>query len=282
MVYDGKLIAGGDFTVAGGVAANHIAQWDGESWQPLGEGRPTGVDALAVYDGKLIADGQLSSQPSGHLISQWDGATWTQLGGPFNKEIFALANHRGALVAGGQFTTAGGAPANLVAQWDPESAAWLPLGAGIAGSTSASVLTLAVHEGILIAGGNFSIATSPAKFLSWWNGSAWQPFGDVVKQPLGSNVNGTVRAVISFNNELIAGGHFTIAGTEVSAYWARWAHVCPLGDFNQDGAVGPADLAQLLADWGQCPPAPQTCPADLNHDGAVGPADLAELLSSWG
>jgi hypothetical protein len=52
---------------------------------------------------------------------------------------------------------------------------------------------------------------------------------------------------------------------------------CP-ADFNDDQAVGPADLAQLLATWGNC----STCPADLNQDGAVGPADLAQLLATWG
>ena len=35
---DGSLYAGGWFTTAGGVAANHIARWDGASWHPLGSG----------------------------------------------------------------------------------------------------------------------------------------------------------------------------------------------------------------------------------------------------
>jgi hypothetical protein len=51
-------------------------------------------------------------------------------------------------------------------------------------------------------------------------------------------------------------------------------------DFNSDGHVGPADLAQLLATWGQCARPP--CPTDLTGDGQIGPADLAQLLSSWG
>jgi hypothetical protein len=50
------------------------------------------------------------------------------------------------------------------------------------------------------------------------------------------------------------------------------------GDLNGDGEVGPGDLAQLLASWGQC----AGCTADLDHDGAVGPADLAQLLAHWG
>ncbi len=34
-VYNGELIAGGDFNIAGGVDANSIARWDGNDWQPL-------------------------------------------------------------------------------------------------------------------------------------------------------------------------------------------------------------------------------------------------------
>ncbi len=42
---DGSLYAGGDFTTAGGVAANHIARWDGatSSWHPLGSGMNSGI-----------------------------------------------------------------------------------------------------------------------------------------------------------------------------------------------------------------------------------------------
>ena len=34
-VYDNKLIAGGEFMIAGGIAANHVAAWDGYSWSRL-------------------------------------------------------------------------------------------------------------------------------------------------------------------------------------------------------------------------------------------------------
>ena len=49
-------------------------------------------------------------------------------------------------------------------------------------------------------------------------------------------------------------------------------------DLNGDGVVGSADLAILLAAWGQNP----GHPADLNGDGVVGSADLAILLGYWG
>ena len=52
---------------------------------------------------------------------------------------------------------------------------------------------------------------------------------------------------------------------------------CP-ADLDGDGAVGAADLAQLLGAWG---PNPEH-PADFDGDGMVGAADLAQLLGSWG
>ncbi|TVQ31959.1 MAG: choice-of-anchor B family protein [Phycisphaeraceae bacterium] len=53
-------------------------------------------------------------------------------------------------------------------------------------------------------------------------------------------------------------------------------------DLSGDGAVGSADLAILLGNWGPCPNPPAACPADLTGDGQVGAADLAILLGEWG
>jgi len=36
------LYAGGNFTIAGGVAANRVAKWNGSSWSSLGSGVTTG------------------------------------------------------------------------------------------------------------------------------------------------------------------------------------------------------------------------------------------------
>ena len=52
------------------------------------------------------------------------------------------------------------------------------------------------------------------------------------------------------------------------------------GDLDGDGSVGPADLASLLSQWGECP-AKAPCLPDLNDDQVVGPADLAVLLANW-
>ena len=50
-------------------------------------------------------------------------------------------------------------------------------------------------------------------------------------------------------------------------------------DLDDDGGVGPEDLAFLLGNWGPCG---VHCPADLDGNGDVGAFDLAILLGNWG
>ena len=55
-------------------------------------------------------------------------------------------------------------------------------------------------------------------------------------------------------------------------------NTCP-ADFDGDGEVRAADLAQLLGNWGPCA---GDCPWDLDGNGTVSASDLAILLGSWG
>jgi hypothetical protein len=173
------LYAGGDFTTAGGVAANGIAKWDGSSWSPLGSGLawPSGdrpVYALAVFD---------------------DG------GGA-------------ALYAGGALTSAGGVSANRIARWDGSS--WTPVDSGVSGGTGvAFVSSLAVHDDgsgpALFVGGNFTFAGAvPASRIGGtappgprW-GAAWEEWYP------------WVTALTAFDDgsgqALFTGGRFQIAG----------------------------------------------------------------------
>ncbi|MGB8658315.1 MAG: hypothetical protein WCE90_11115 [Candidatus Zixiibacteriota bacterium] len=101
-VYDGKLIAGGAFTHAGGVSANRIASWDGSSWSALGSGMDNSVYALAVYDNKLIAGGWFTTAGgvSANYIASWDGYSWSPLGSGMNGDVYALAVYDNELIAG--------------------------------------------------------------------------------------------------------------------------------------------------------------------------------------
>ena len=54
----------------------------------------------------------------------------------------------------------------------------------------------------------------------------------------------------------------------------------PLGDLDNDCAVGLADLEILLNSWGRCPDC-VNCLGDLDGDCAVAVPDLLRLLANW-
>lgn len=83
---------------------------------------------------------------------------------------------------------------------------------------------------------------------------------------------GTANVIFSGIIERIF-GTAGLSGTLVAASVAA----DPVGDLNGDGTVNGADLAILLADWGDA-----GGPADFDGNGIVDGADLAILLGNWG
>ncbi len=123
-----RLVAGGQFTTASGIAISNLAWWDGVQWQPFEGGTPNGpVTSLFVWN-----DPANPTQPR--------------------------------LVVGGTFTQAGGTPANNVAVWRPSG--WITaMGAGVTNSVagqSASVLTINTSD---LDGPNSPAATSGAELF---------------------------------------------------------------------------------------------------------------------
>ena len=54
-----------------------------------------------------------------------------------------------------------------------------------------------------------------------------------------------------------------------------------LGDLDEDGVVGVADILWLIGEWGICDD-PESCTADLDDDGVVGVGDILVLIALWG
>jgi hypothetical protein len=218
VVHEGDLYAGGYFTQAGGVAANRVARWDGTQWTPLGSGMNGPVFVLGVYDGGLIAGGDFTAAGGAPAsrIARWDGEQWHPLGDGLNHWARAMVVHDGKLIVGGRFTTAGGEPASYVAEWDGASGTWSPIGGGISGGfIPPGVEALALHNGNIVAGGNFTLAEGePASRIARWNGRQWLP--------LGKGANSTVWALTEYAGHLHAGGYMTSAGGIPVPYWARW------------------------------------------------------------
>jgi hypothetical protein len=129
VVYDGELVAGGAFTMAGGVAAARVARWNGSVWQPLGNGTNGSVDLLEVWNGDLVAAGAFTEAGgiAAYHMARWDGSSWSSFGAaPYQfQSVFALTVHDGEVYAGGTLYQPGG-PDHFVARWD--GAIWQPIG----------------------------------------------------------------------------------------------------------------------------------------------------------
>ncbi len=230
----GRLILTGDFTSAGPIATKGLVAWDGSACQPLGPGLGfisaygPGIGwALAVYDNDLIVGGTFESAGGipANCIARYDGAAWHNLGvgiSPFgtsttvNPAIRALTVYNGDLIAAGSFDVAGGQSAMNIAKWNGTS--WSPLGAGVNGRVRA-VLPFA---GDLYAAGDFTSAGGqPAAHIARWNGASWSPlFNGLSGGPAYPGT--TVTTLRVFNGELIVGGSFSMAGSQLATNIARW------------------------------------------------------------
>jgi hypothetical protein len=223
-VYNGNLIAAGEFTTAGGGSASHIASWDGAGWHTLGLGlsgtNPSAL-ALIVYNGDLIAGGGFEFSDGGFTarIAKWNGLSWSALGSGIDggyprgyPYVDALSIYGGRLIAAGFFESSGGVPAVNIARWDGST--WQGLGDGVDAQANA----LAVYNNDLLVGGRF--ITAGGSVSAYW--ARWfQPTADF---------NG--------DNAINSQDFFDFLG----AFFA----LAPAADFNRDGAVNSQDFFDFL------------------------------------
>jgi len=73
--YNGNIIVGGDFSMAGAISANKIAKWNPStpSWSAMGTGMNDYVKSMAVYNGTLFAGGPftLADGQTRNCIAKW-------------------------------------------------------------------------------------------------------------------------------------------------------------------------------------------------------------------
>ena len=230
---DTELIAGGDFTMAGGVAANRVARWiespiiafPPPSWSPMGVGFNNTVRALERFRDTTVAAGNFTASGATPInrLAGWTGSAWTPLDGlegGVNGTVFALEAmppgiNSWDLIVGGSFTSAGGMAMNRIARWHEGttqgSRFWASMGAGFDGIVRA----IERHGNSVYAAGDFNTSGgTPVSKIARWTGSAWVP--------VGAGLNGSVHALKSTGGYLYAAGSYSTAGGVQSDNIARW------------------------------------------------------------
>ncbi len=211
----GNLYVGGSFTIAGDVAVNNIARWNGSRWNALGSGLSDSVQVLACdSSGNLYAGGKFKTAGgvSAKHIAKWNGSRWSALGSGTDDDVKAIAfDSSGNLYAGGWFNVAGGVPADRIAKWN--GLKWSALGTGLNGNVAALSCD---SSGNIYAGGGFTAAGAvSATYIAKWNGTAWSAIGTGMDKSV---------AALAFDSSgnLYAGGEFTTAGGVSAKYIAKW------------------------------------------------------------
>jgi hypothetical protein len=214
----GNIYIGGNFTQVGGVAANHIAKWNGLTWSALGSGTDDYVNAIAISGSNVYAGGEFNTAGGAEAkyIAKWNGSSWSALGNGTDANVSSIAVSGGDVYAGGFFENAGNVPAKYIAKWNGSS--WSALGSG----TSDIVNAVTVAGTDVYAGGFFETAGGvPTNHVAKWNGSNWSALGD--------GTDGEVYSLAASGNNLYAGGNFFAAGgvsdTSRIAKWdgANWS-----------------------------------------------------------
>ena len=213
----GNLYIGGSFTIVGNIFATNIAKWNGSSWQALGSGLNSQVNALAVSGSDVYAGGYFTTAggTDASRIAKWNGSSWSALGTGMSDGVNALAVSGSDVYAGGDFTTAGGTNANRIAKWNGSS--WSALGSGM---NSDCAMRWRCRAVTCMRGGGFTTAGgSAANCIAKWNGSSWSA--------LAGGLNSAVFSLAVSGGDLYVGGTFTRATNAgpvaVAAGWvAKW------------------------------------------------------------
>ncbi len=263
--YDGKLIAGGLFSLIG-VPEISIAAWDGADWSAIGElpkRSPLGpcysvVTALLVDRGNLYAGGTFQ-----HHIVEWEDPAWVPVatgmfgyyvdtvpeGCSYLGSVRTLVRFGDVIIAGGLFRTSGGDSTNGIASWD--GVEWSSLNSGFNADLygynwgSAHASTVVGHT--LFVGGDFDTAGGVAvNRIAAWTGSDWIALGSGI-EGIVSPYNNAVYALIEYEGTLVVGGSFSSAGGKLAGSIAQWTLLPGFcGDVDRNFQINLADAVSLI------------------------------------
>ncbi len=126
------------------------------------------------------------------------------------------------LFVGGAFITAGGATANYIAEWHPDSNSWSYLNNGTSVGTDNLVVSLAVSGTDVYAGGDFTQAGGvTVNYIARWSttSNSWS----ILAGSTGVGTNGQVNAIVVLGSDVYASGSFSSAGGGTVNFVAYWS-----------------------------------------------------------
>lgn len=220
ILYQGNLVVTGTIYFDG-VSYDHIVQFDGQNWVPLGQGIQTnmgGGATLAVYQGELYVGGifKISEGNVGHCIMRWDGQTWHPVGtsvqDEYNGYNYAIGVRKllvkdGLLFACGGFQYAGNVPAAFTATWDGDR--WCGFGGSM--DPNMGAITLGFYGDTLFVGCGTMADGQPVNHLVRYIGDTWGDSCSVSMGDIGMEVMDSDRpSRPSLTN--LGGGMFRLDG----------------------------------------------------------------------
>ncbi len=216
----GDIIAGGNFTTAGGAPTLNIARWNGATWSQVGVGLDGPVRSLLTLpNSHIIAGGTFVSNVGGlpaSNIAEWNPTnnSWSALYLGVNSTVYTVTKlPSGNVFAGGQFDHAGIGVAVGVAQWN--GSAWSAMAGGMTYPSEVDCLLTAASGDVLVGGAFVHAGNLDANRVASFNGVSWG-----AAQPA---MNERVRAFCQRpNGDFIVGGEFTSAGNATVSRIARW------------------------------------------------------------
>jgi len=228
--WNGDLIAVGDFWNPNTnsqpcVGCNAIARWNGTQWNPMGNGVNNDVLCVNEFEGKLVMAGdflELNGSDTFNQIARYDTAwkwfdpyTPQDSAPPFGNDIRCQAVFQNDFYVGGDFNNASGyGSADGLAIWKEADTVFK--GVVKPGGIDSTVRALYVDGNNMYIGGHFLdiLGDTDMSGIFRYDGTNFYP--------LGTGLNGYVRAIIKYHGEIYAGGDFTIAGGVAARSIARW------------------------------------------------------------
>jgi hypothetical protein len=218
------LYAAGDFSSAGGVAANGIARLRQGVWEPVGSGL-NGFDrglALEVFDSgngpqlHVGGDNGLIPGAPGHCVGRWTGSQWVALPSQTTGSVWALKSldvgSGPRLFVGGIFSSLGGVSSRAIVQWNGTSFAAVGSGVtSICWGLDSFRFPGATNDELIVTGNLSSASGVPVSKVAAWNGTSFRALSSQAFQADAFGARGFDDGT-GVGERLVVHGEFTSVG----------------------------------------------------------------------